>query len=151
MRAPRRILKTKTFHPITQLSQSRRGRTTGQAAADDDDIKLSAVVRIHQPHVVSVAAPFLRETPRRNFCVQRPDHNCFGSRSSRKTKASALKATRGHARTPKASRNKADIVNFARSALGVRGVFASAFILVVFTLCRGIRCSAFGLRASFII
>src|SRR5205085_5757349 len=69
--------KTKTFHPITQFPQSRRCRTTGQPAANDDDVKLSPVVRTHQPHVVSVAAPFSCERPRRNFCVEYPDHNCW--------------------------------------------------------------------------
>src|SRR5262245_12994109 len=45
MRATRRILKAKAFHPITQFPQRRGRRPAGQAASDDDDLELSPVVR----------------------------------------------------------------------------------------------------------
>jgi hypothetical protein len=47
MRAPRRILETKAFHSIAQLTQRGRRRSTGQTAANNDDLKLSPVIRTH--------------------------------------------------------------------------------------------------------
>jgi hypothetical protein len=74
MRAPRRILKTKTFHPVSQFSQGRRGRSAGEAAADDYDLKFSPVVRIDQSRMVSMISPFLIQRPRRNFWIQGSNH-----------------------------------------------------------------------------
>src|SRR4029077_17246570 len=39
MRAPRRILKTKAFPPVSEFTKSRRGRSAGEPAADDYDLK----------------------------------------------------------------------------------------------------------------
>jgi len=67
MRAPRRILETKAFHMVTELTQGRCGRAAREPAADDDDFKLSPVVWTHQPQVVTMAPPFLSERTRWNF------------------------------------------------------------------------------------
>ena len=44
MGASRRILKTKTFHPVSEFTEGRRGRPAGEPAADDYDLNLSPVV-----------------------------------------------------------------------------------------------------------
>ena len=48
----------------------------GEPAADHNDLKLSPVVWTHQPQMITMIAPFLSERPRRNFWIQRPNHNC---------------------------------------------------------------------------
>src|SRR5262249_579086 len=74
MRAPRRILKTKTFHPVSEFTEGRRNRSAGEAAADDYDLKFSPVVRADQSRMVSMISPFLIERPGRNFRIQCSNH-----------------------------------------------------------------------------
>src|SRR5207244_1392536 len=74
VRAPGRILKTKAFHPVTQFSEGRRGRSAGEAAADDYDLKFSPVVWTDQSRMVSMISPFLIQRPRRNFRIQSSNH-----------------------------------------------------------------------------
>jgi hypothetical protein len=44
MRASRRILKAKTFHSISELTQRRRSRSTGQTASYNNDLEFSPVM-----------------------------------------------------------------------------------------------------------
>src|SRR4029434_7455309 len=44
MRASRRILKTTTFHPVSELTEERCRRSASEPGADDYDLKLSPVV-----------------------------------------------------------------------------------------------------------
>ena len=74
MGASRRVLKTKTFYPVTQFAQRRCSRSAREAAADDYDLKLSSVVRINQSRMVLVISPFLVERSWRNFRIQRSNH-----------------------------------------------------------------------------
>src|SRR5438445_185284 len=74
MRAPRRILKTKTFHLISKLAQCCRGRSTGQAGADDNYFEFSAVVWTYQSDMVPVISPFLSQRPWRNFRIKCSNH-----------------------------------------------------------------------------
>jgi len=74
MRAPGRILKTKTFHPVSEFTEGRRGRSAGEAAADDCDLKLSPVVWVDQSRMVLMISPFLIQGPRRNFGIQCSNH-----------------------------------------------------------------------------
>jgi hypothetical protein len=72
--APRRILKTKTFHPVSEFTEGRRGRSAGEAAADDYDLKLSPVVGADQSRMVLMVSPFLIQRPWRNFRIQCSNH-----------------------------------------------------------------------------
>jgi hypothetical protein len=74
MRAPWRILKTKTFHPVSEFTESRRSRSAGEAAADDYDFKFSPVIRVDQSRMVLMIPPFLIQRPRRNFRIQCSNH-----------------------------------------------------------------------------
>src|SRR5262245_62579358 len=74
MRAPRRILKTKTFHPVSKFTERRRGRSTGETAADDYDLKFSPVVWADQSRMVLMVSPFLIQRSGRNFWIQCSDH-----------------------------------------------------------------------------
>ena len=67
MRAARRILIAKTFHPIAKLAQRRRGRTAGQAAADDDDFEFAAVIRTNESRVILMIGPFSGQRSRTEF------------------------------------------------------------------------------------
>ena len=48
MRAARAVLITKTFHSVSQFAEGGRGRTAGQAAADDDDLEFAAIIRANE-------------------------------------------------------------------------------------------------------
>jgi hypothetical protein len=74
MRAPRRILKTKTLHPVSQFTEGRRRRSAGEAAADDYDLKFSPVIWADQSRMVLMISPFLVQRPRRNFGIQCSNH-----------------------------------------------------------------------------
>src|SRR6476469_8171040 len=76
MRATRRILITKTFHPITKLAQSGRGRSAGQSRTDHNDLKFAAIIRANETRIILVVPPFLLERTGRNFAVEFSDHNC---------------------------------------------------------------------------
>jgi hypothetical protein len=83
MRAPGRILKTKTFHPVSEFSEGRRGRSAGEPTADDYDLKLSPVVWADQSRMVLMISPFLIQRPRRNFGIQCSDHAVKYPKTSR--------------------------------------------------------------------
>jgi hypothetical protein len=74
MRTSRRILKTKTFHPVPEFTKGRRGGSAGKPAADDYDLKLSPVVRADQSRMVLMISPFLIQRPRRNLGIQCSNH-----------------------------------------------------------------------------
>ena len=76
MGATRRILITKTFHPITKLAQSGRGRSAGQSRTDHNDLKFAAIIRANETRIILVVPPFLLERTGRNFAVEFSDHNC---------------------------------------------------------------------------
>ena len=76
VRAARRILKAKTFHAIAELAERGRGRSAGESAADDNDLKFSAIVRTDEPRMIAMALPFLGERAGRNSGVERADHSC---------------------------------------------------------------------------
>ena len=54
VRAARAVLVTETFHLVAELAQRGRGRSAGQAAADDDDLKFAAIVRADEPGMILV-------------------------------------------------------------------------------------------------
>ena len=70
MRTSRRVLKTKTFHPVPEFTKGRRGGSAGKPAADDYDLKLSPVVWADQSRMVLMISPFLIQRPRRNLRIQ---------------------------------------------------------------------------------
>src|SRR5262249_52532419 len=72
MRASRRILKTKTLHPVSKFTEGRRGRSTGETAADAYDLKFSPVVWADQSRMVLMVSPFLIQRSRRNFWISVP-------------------------------------------------------------------------------
>src|SRR5262249_30797 len=57
VRPARTVLITKRLNVVTQLPESRRGRATGQAGPDNDDLEFPAIVRRNQPGVIPVLAP----------------------------------------------------------------------------------------------
>src|SRR5207237_8149239 len=76
MRAPWRILITKTSHVIAELAERCRGRTAGQAAANHDDLKFAAIVWTNESGMVLVTRPFAIERAGWNSGVEVADHNC---------------------------------------------------------------------------
>jgi hypothetical protein len=74
MRASRRILKTKTLHPVSEFTQGRCGRSAREAAANDYDLKFSPVVWANQSRMVSMISPFLIQRPWRNLRIQCSNH-----------------------------------------------------------------------------
>ena len=61
MRAPRRVMKDEAFDVVAQLAHRRRSRGTRQPGADDDDVVLPLVRRVHQPRFETVTVPFFGE------------------------------------------------------------------------------------------
>ena len=76
MGAARAILVTEALHVIAELAQRRRGRSSREPAADDDDFEFSPVIRSDQARVVLMVRPFLGEGAVRNSGLEVPDHNC---------------------------------------------------------------------------
>ena len=76
VRAARRILITKTFHAIAELAQRRRRRTTGEAAADNNDFKFASIVWTNEAGMIFVTRPFAIEWARRSPRLEIADHNC---------------------------------------------------------------------------
>ena len=74
MGATRRILITKTFHPITEFAEGRCSGTAGETAADNDDLELAPIIRTDQSRMIAMALPFPVERTGRNFGVQCSDH-----------------------------------------------------------------------------
>jgi hypothetical protein len=56
--APRAVLDAEGFYVVAQFGQGGRGRATGQAGADDDDVEFSFIGRIDQFEFKTVAIPF---------------------------------------------------------------------------------------------
>ena len=81
MSAPRRILIAKALYPVAKLAQRRRGRTAGQPAAHDNNLELAAIIWTNKSGMIAMALPFLVERARRNFGVERSNHN--GSQNSK--------------------------------------------------------------------
>ena len=77
MRAPRRILVTKTFHAVAKLAQRRRRRTARETAADYDDVEFAAIIRTNEAGMVFVTRPLAIEWTGRNPRLEIADHNCW--------------------------------------------------------------------------
>src|SRR5207248_1164812 len=58
VRAARRILIAKAFHPVAELAQGGCRRTSSQTGANHNYFELAPVVWINQPRVVLVIRPF---------------------------------------------------------------------------------------------
>src|SRR3954454_1451160 len=78
MRTARGVLKTKTFHPITQLAQCCRGGSPRQTSAHHNHFELSPVIRVDQSDMVPVVSPFLGQRTRRDLGIERSNHASRG-------------------------------------------------------------------------
>ena len=76
MRAPWRILITKTSHVIAELAERCRGRTAGEATADHDDFKFAPIVWTNETGMIFVTCPLSIERAGWNSGVEIADHNC---------------------------------------------------------------------------
>ena len=82
MSATRRILIAETFRPITKLAERGCSRAAGEAAADNDNFKFSAIIWTNEPRVVLVTIPLSGERPGRDLWVKRSNHNCCAGLTS---------------------------------------------------------------------
>src|SRR5262249_14603439 len=83
MRASWRILKTKAFYVVSELTEGRRGRSAGETGAHHNDLKLPPVVGAYQSSMVPVISPFLCQRSRRNLWIKCSDHALKYLRPSR--------------------------------------------------------------------
>ena len=69
--AARAVLVTEAFHAVAELAQRRRRRSSGEPAADDNDLEFSPVIRSDQARMILMVRPFFGSGPaefsRRNF------------------------------------------------------------------------------------
>jgi hypothetical protein len=76
VRAARGILIAEALYVVTKFAQRRCSRTAGEAGADNNDLKLAAVVRTNEPAVIAVGGPLFIDRPGRNLCLKRTNHSC---------------------------------------------------------------------------
>src|SRR5207237_10275394 len=69
MGATRRILITKTLHPITKFAEGGRSRSPGQSRADHNDLKFATSIWANQTRMVVVVSHLLLVRTGRIFTI----------------------------------------------------------------------------------
>src|SRR6185312_9203094 len=67
---PWAVLETERFDVVAKLPERRRGRSAGEARADDDDVELTTVARRDELHVEFVRVPLVFKWSRWDFCFE---------------------------------------------------------------------------------
>ena len=71
MSTARAVLEAERLHVVSHLGERGRSGAAGQSGADDDYVDEALVGRVHQPDVVLVVRPLVRQVSLRNLGVER--------------------------------------------------------------------------------
>jgi hypothetical protein len=85
----RRVVERERLDLIAEFAERGRGRRPGQAGADDDDLELALVRRVHQLLVGDVVLPLVGQWALGHLGIERDGHSANSSSSSRGTVTAA--------------------------------------------------------------